>query len=95
MVHLASAAVALMYSFGAIRGTTATSLSTFSDAECKKSLQELEAQDGFPDGVCTNFRQQATRQPYQSFMFNRVDFGCSGTLPQFTITFITGFTSVR
>jgi len=76
MVRLALAALAIVYSCDVITATS--TISTFSDTECKKSLQELEAQDGFPDGICTNFHRQATRSTYKSFMFTNVDFGCSG-----------------
>ena len=56
----------------------ASTLSTFSDTQCQKSLQSLPGNNGYPDGLCTNFHQQASVQ-YSSFMIVQLDDGCSGT----------------
>ncbi|KAJ9132069.1 hypothetical protein NKR23_g11428 [Pleurostoma richardsiae] len=58
---------------------TASTISTFSDDECQKSLQSLPGSNGYPDGLCTNFRQQASAQ-YGSFMVVQLDYGCAVTL---------------
>lgn len=56
-----------------------STISTFSDTDCQKSLQSLPGKDGFPDGLCLQLRQQASAQ-YGSFMIVDLDYGCAVTL---------------
>lgn len=62
-----------------IAGSTASSLATFQDSECKKSANTLTGENGYPDGVCTKMVEVA-QGAYQSFMFITLDDGCTRTL---------------
>ncbi|KAI3392476.1 hypothetical protein diail_5668 [Diaporthe ilicicola] len=59
----------------------ASSLVTFSDANCQKSQTRLAGENGYPDGACTNIAEIADGT-YQSFMFTVLDDGCTPTIYQ-------------
>lgn len=56
--------------------TAASSLTTFSDANCQKSQTRIAGENGYPDGFCTNIAGVAD-STYQSFMFTVLDEGCT------------------
>lgn len=56
--------------------TAASSLTTFSDANCQKSQTRIAGENGYPDGFCTNIAGVAD-STYQSFMFTVLDSGCT------------------
>jgi hypothetical protein len=57
-------------------GAIASSLTTFSDANCQKSQTRIAGENGYPDGFCTNLAG-VTGEAYQSFMFTVLDEGCT------------------
>lgn len=60
--------------------TAASSLTTFSDANCQRSQTRLAGENGYPDGYCTNIAGAAAGaadSTYQSFMFTVLDEGCT------------------
>lgn len=58
--------------------TAASSLTTFSDANCQTSQSRIAGENGYPDGFCTNIAGTAD-STYQSFMFTVLDAGCTRT----------------
>ncbi|POS69596.1 hypothetical protein DHEL01_v212011 [Diaporthe helianthi] len=59
--------------------TIASSLTTFSDANCQQSKTRIAGDNGYPDGFCTKIAEVAG-SPYQSFMFTVLDEGCTPTI---------------
>lgn len=62
--------------------TLASSLTTFSDANCQRSQTRIAGENGYPDGFCTNIAGVAD-STYQSFMFTVLDEGCTRTFIPF------------
>ncbi|KAG8160193.1 hypothetical protein KVR01_009729 [Diaporthe batatas] len=59
--------------------TIASSVITFSDADCQQSQTRIAGENGYPDGFCTNIADKAGTT-YQSFMFTVLDDGCVPTI---------------
>ncbi|KNG47514.1 hypothetical protein TW65_05551 [Stemphylium lycopersici] len=57
-----------------VRGST---IATFTDAECQKSFQNVNAENGYPSGICSRLAEQGR---YGSFQVVALDEGCSATI---------------
>lgn len=52
-----------------------THIATFSDEECKNSLQDLDGPNGYPNGTCMRIDRKGR---FGSFQVTDTDAGCSG-----------------
>jgi hypothetical protein len=75
-------------------GTVASSLTTFSDANCQKSQTRIAGENGYPDGFCTNIAGVAD-STYQSIMFTVLDEGCTRVSLPLNLAILCAFQSLR
>lgn len=61
-------------------GVAASSVTFYSDTGCTTLIANTTAQDGFPDGQCTNLTA-SVNQTFASFLISSLDEGCSGRPP--------------
>ncbi|ROV88311.1 hypothetical protein VMCG_10490 [Cytospora schulzeri] len=62
-----------------VAGVAASYVAFYSDANCTTLVANTTAQDGYPDGQCTNLTA-SVNQTFTSFMVSSLDGGCSATM---------------
>lgn len=60
----------------------ASTWAVYSDTACTKSIDTIDGQNGYPDGVCTSVPESYSTDSFKGFMFITLDDGCSPTIYQ-------------
>ena len=66
----------ILFISACIVGTLGSVIVTFTDGECKKSFNDLDTVNGYPDGLC---KPLGITGKLAAFQISELDPGCKGT----------------